>query len=152
MVDSIDEKMMLECLKLAEKGRGRVSPNPMVGSVIVKDQKVLGSGYHQFFGGPHAEVNASKSISDKESIRGSTVYVNLEPCAHYGKTPPCANLLVELGVKRVVIGCIDSFSKVRGKGVEILRKAGITVDVGVLEEKCIDLNRRFFHYHQSLVF
>ena len=147
MSKSVDEKMMLECLKLAEKGRGKVSPNPMVGSVIVKNDEIIGRGFHQVFGGPHAEVNAAESVLNKDLIKGATIYVNLEPCAHYGKTPPCAELLVKLEVKRVVIGCIDTFSKVHGKGIEILKKAGISVDIGVLESRCIDLNRRFFHFH-----
>ena len=98
MLDQFDKKMMEECLNLAEKGRGSVSPNPMVGSVIVKDQKIIGKGRHQVFGG-HAEVNAIEDVKDKESLKGSTVYVNLEPCAHYGKTPP-VDLLVKVGVKR----------------------------------------------------
>ena len=148
MSSLFDEKMMSECLNLAEKGRGRVSPNPLVGSVIVKDKEIIGRGFHQLFGGPHAEVNAAESVGNKELIKGATIYVNLEPCAHYGKTPPCAELLVKLGVKRVVVGCIDTFSKVQGKGVEILKKAGISVDLGVLEDKCVDLNKRFFHFHR----
>ena len=149
MSNSFDEKMMIECLNLAEKGRGRVSPNPLVGSVIVRGKKIIGRGFHQLFGGPHAEVNAAESVAHKDLIKGATIYVNLEPCAHYGKTPPCAELIVKLGVKRVVVGCIDTFSKVQGKGVEILKKAGISVNVGILEDQCLDLNRRFFHFHRS---
>ena len=146
---SFDQEMIERCLALAEKGRGLASPNPMVGSVVTYNKKIIGEGFHQQFGGPHAEVNAINSVKDKGLLKEATVYVNLEPCAHFGKTPPCADLLVNSGVKRVVIGCIDSFSEVSGKGIEKIKKAGIDITVGVLEKKCLDFNKRFFLFHRE---
>ena len=116
---------MQRALELAELGRGNVSPNPQVGCVIVYDDKIIGEGYHQKYGGPHAEVNAVNSVIDSEMLKKSTVYVTLEPCAHFGKTPPCANLLVEKQVKKVVIAATDSNPLVGGNGIEILKNAGI---------------------------
>lgn len=135
---------MERALQLAEQGRGRVSPNPMVGCVIVHDHKIIGEGYHQQYGGPHAEVNAINSVQNPDLLTESTCYVSLEPCAHHGKTPPCADLLVEKGVKRVVVGAMDSNPLVGGKGIEKLRNAGIDVLTGVLEKEARDLNVRFF--------
>lgn len=120
----------------------------MVGAVIVCNGEVIGEGYHRRFGGPHAEVNAVNSVADKERLRESTMYVTLEPCAHYGKTPPCAELIVRCGFKRVVVGCRDPFAKVNGLGIEILRRAGIDVEVGALEKECRDLNVRFMTAHK----
>ncbi len=135
---------MARALQLAEQGRGRVSPNPMVGCVIVHDHKIIGEGYHRQYGGPHAEVNAINSVQNLDFLTQSTCYVSLEPCAHHGKTPPCADLLIEKGVKRVVIGAMDSNPLVGGKGVEKLRNAGIEVVIGVLENEARALNARFF--------
>lgn len=135
---------MRRALELAEAGRGFVSPNPMVGCVIVNEDQIIGEGFHEIYGGPHAEVNAINSVKNLELLSESTAYVSLEPCAHWGKTPPCANLLVEKGLKKVVIGALDSNPLVGGKGVEILRKAGIEVVMGVLEKEARLQNRRFF--------
>ena len=131
-------------LELAIQGKGSVSPNPLVGCVIVKDDIIIGQGYHMKYGEPHAEPNAVNSVMNKEEIKGSDVYVTLEPCAHYGKTPPCANLLAGLHPKRVIIGAIDSNPLVENKGVKILEEAGIQVDIGILNSESIKMNRRFF--------
>jgi diaminohydroxyphosphoribosylaminopyrimidine deaminase/5-amino-6-(5-phosphoribosylamino)uracil reductase len=146
---STDEMFMQRCLELAAMGRDEVSPNPMVGCVIVCEDQIIGEGYHQKFGEAHAEVNAINSVENKELLKQSTVYVSLEPCSHHGKTPPCADLLIESGVKRVVVGVLDPHVKVAGKGVERLRNAGIEVETGVLENECRDLNRRFFVFHEK---
>ena len=138
---------MARCLQLAMNGRFGASPNPMVGAVIVHDGKIIGEGYHRQCGGPHAEVNAVRSVKEEQLLRESTMYVSLEPCAHYGKTPPCADMIVEKGIPRVVIGCRDSFDQVDGKGIQKLREAGVEVIVGVLEKECLELNRAFFTYH-----
>ncbi|MHA7130475.1 bifunctional diaminohydroxyphosphoribosylaminopyrimidine deaminase/5-amino-6-(5-phosphoribosylamino)uracil reductase RibD [Algoriphagus namhaensis] len=139
-----DESYMRRALELAELGRGHVSPNPMVGCVIVYDGKIIGEGYHREYGQAHAEVNAVHSVSDKDLLSKATVYVTLEPCAHFGKTPPCANLLVEKKVQRVVIAAVDSNPLVGGKGIQILKEAGIDVESGVLEKEARMQNRRFF--------
>ena len=144
---TIDEQYMARCLQLAVCGRTEAAPNPMVGAVIVHNNRIIGEGYHRQCGGPHAEVNAIAAVDDERLLRESTMYVNLEPCAHYGKTPPCADLIIKKGIPRVVVGCRDSFDQVDGKGIEKLRNAGIEVLVGILEEKCIALNRAFFTYH-----
>ena len=144
-----DERYMARCLQLAANGRFGAAPNPMVGAVIVHDGKIIGEGYHRQCGGPHAEVNAVRSVKDERLLRESTMYVSLEPCAHYGKTPPCADMIVEKGIPRVVIGCRDSFDQVDGKGIQKLRAAGIEVIVGVLERECLELNRAFFTYHSK---
>lgn len=146
---NFDEKYLLRCLELAKNGLGNVAPNPMVGCVIVFDGKIIGEGYHQEYGKAHAEVNAIHSVKDKTLLKKSTLYVNLEPCAHFGKTPPCANLIVEHHIPRVVIGCVDSFSEVSGKGIEKLKNAGIDVSVGVLEKESLELNKRFFTFHNK---
>lgn len=144
------ETTMHRCLELAIKGAGYAAPNPMVGCVIVdSDQNILGEGYHKQCGGPHAEVNAIYSVQDKSLLRDATLYVNLEPCAHHGKTPPCANLIVEMGIPRVVIGMKDPHEKVAGKGIEILRQAGIEVITGVEEKACRELNKRFITFHEK---
>ncbi|MDX5479157.1 MAG: bifunctional diaminohydroxyphosphoribosylaminopyrimidine deaminase/5-amino-6-(5-phosphoribosylamino)uracil reductase RibD [Cyclobacteriaceae bacterium] len=140
------QKFMLRALELAELGRGATSPNPMVGCVIVHEGKVIGEGYHEIYGGPHAEPNAIQSVQNKNLLPESTVYVTLEPCAHWGKTPPCANLLVEKQVKKVVVGALDSNPLVGGKGIQILRDAGIEVVTGILSDKIRNQNRRFFTY------
>lgn len=140
---------MLRCLQLARQGGGYTAPNPMVGAVLVCDDVIIGEGYHHRFGEPHAEPNAINSVVDKDLLKLSTLYVNLEPCSHYGKTPPCANLIVSSGIPRVVIGTLDPNPKVAGSGVEILRSAGIEVTVGVLEEECRKLNKRFFIFQEQ---
>ena len=142
-----DERYMARCLQLAMNGRFEAAPNPMVGAVIVHEGRIIGEGYHRQCGGPHAEVNAVRSVKDEHLLREATMYVSLEPCAHHGKTPPCADMIVEKGIPRVVIGCSDSFDQVDGKGIQKLREAGVEVTVGVLERECLELNRAFFTYH-----
>lgn len=142
-----EEVYMKRCLELAALGAGSASPNPMVGCVIVHHGRIIGEGWHRKYGGPHAEVNA---VADAEAngfgdlLRESTLYVNLEPCSHWGKTPPCADLIVEKRIPRVVVGCIDSYCEVSGRGVARMREAGIDVTVGMLERECLHFNRRFF--------
>lgn len=144
-----DEKYMRRCLQLAANGRMQARPNPMVGAVIVYDGRIIGEGYHVKCGEAHAEVNAFASVApeDERFLSRSTVYVSLEPCAHYGKTPPCADLIVSKGVRRCVVGCVDSFSKVSGRGIRKLEEAGIEVTVGVLEEECREINKCFFTFN-----
>ena len=139
-----DEKYMMRCIQLAQNGKLGAAPNPMVCAVVVCDGRIIGEGYHAKCGEAHAEVNAINSVKDESLLRRSTLYVSLEPCAHYGKTPPCAKLIVSKGIPKVVIGCQDPFSKVAGKGIEILKQAGCEVVVGVLEKACQDLNKAFF--------
>ena len=150
MID--DEKYMHRCIQLARNGQQNAKPNPMVGAVIVSaDGRIIGEGYHVRCGEGHAEVNAFASVrsEDEPLLSGATMYVSLEPCSHYGKTPPCADLIIKKGVRRVVVGCIDEFAEVQGRGIQKLRDAGITVEVGVLEKECKDLNRRFFTFHRE---
>ena len=143
----MDKEFMKRALDLAVNGIGKTNPNPLVGAVIVKDDRIIGQGWHERYGEAHAEVNAVKNAL--ESIESSTVYVNLEPCCHFGKTPPCTELLIEKKVKRVVVGTMDPNLLVAGKGVERLREAGIQVTTGVLEQDCKELNEVFFHYIQK---
>ena len=143
---------MRRCIQLAKNGQQNAKPNPMVGAVIVsRDGRIIGEGYHVRCGEGHAEVNAFASVSadDEQLLPEATIYVSLEPCSHYGKTPPCADLIIKKGVKRVVVGCIDPFAEVQGRGIQKLRDAGITVEVGVLEAECQALNRRFFTFHRE---
>ena len=142
-----DEKYMSRALQLALCGAYHASPNPMVGAVVVCDGQIVGEGFHRRCGEGHAEVNAVASVKNKAVLLDSTVYVTLEPCSHYGKTPPCAKLLIDCGVRRVVVGTLDPFEKVSGRGVQMLRDAGIDVTVGVLEDECRQLNHRFFKAH-----
>jgi len=147
-----DEKYMRRCIQLARNGQQNAKPNPMVGAVIVSaDGRIIGEGYHVRCGEGHAEVNAFASVrsEDEPLLSGATMYVSLEPCSHYGKTPPCADLIIKKGVRRVVVGCIDEFAEVQGRGIQKLRDAGITVEVGVLEKECKELNRRFFTFHRE---
>lgn len=139
----VDEKFMARCLELARCGRGNTSPNPMVGAVIVHNGKIIGEGYHRKCGEGHAEVNAIASVRDKRLLKDSTIYVSLEPCSHYGKTPPCAKLIIDMGIPRVVVGCVDPFPEVSGRGIRMLRDAGVEVVTGVLESQAIALNRPF---------
>lgn len=151
-----DERYMRRCLQLARNGRQNAKPNPMVGAVIVlplpsgEGGRILGEGYHVRCGEGHAEVNAFASVrpEDEALLSEATMYVSLEPCSHYGKTPPCADLIIKKGVKRVVVGCVDEFAEVQGRGIRKLRDAGIDVTVGVLEAECKALNRRFFTFHK----
>jgi len=142
-------KYISRCLQLAELGAGYVAPNPMVGAVLVCDDKIIGEGYHRHYGEAHAEPNAINSVKNTDLLKQSTLYVNLEPCSHYGKTPPCADLIVSSGIPRVVIGTLDPNPKVAGRGVEILRKVGVEVVVGVLEAECRELNKRFFIFQKQ---
>ncbi|MBI1838128.1 MAG: bifunctional diaminohydroxyphosphoribosylaminopyrimidine deaminase/5-amino-6-(5-phosphoribosylamino)uracil reductase RibD [Flavobacteriia bacterium] len=146
---SMNEIYMQRCIDLARLGEGNVAPNPMVGAVIVWKDKIIGEGYHQKYGNAHAEVNAIQAVEDKNLLKEATMYVSLEPCAHFGKTPPCANLIVKHQLKKVVIGCVDTFSSVSGKGIKILQNAGIEVQIGVLEQECRELNKRFFTFHEK---
>jgi diaminohydroxyphosphoribosylaminopyrimidine deaminase/5-amino-6-(5-phosphoribosylamino)uracil reductase len=146
---NIHEKYINRCIQLAKNGLGFTYPNPLVGSVIVLNNKIIGEGWHQKAGEPHAEVNAINSVKDKSLLKKATIYVNLEPCSHYGKTPPCANLIVENDIKKVVIGSVDSNSKVGGKGILHLQNNGCEVIVGVLEQECLNLNKRFFTFHNK---
>lgn len=141
---------MSRCLQLARCGRQNAQPNPMVGAVIVApDGRIIGEGYHVRCGEGHAEVNACASVrpEDEHLLHESTIYVSLEPCSHYGKTPPCAELLVSKGFRRCVVGCMDPFAKVQGRGIRRLQEAGMDVTVGVLEQECLELNRQFITFH-----
>lgn len=144
-----DEKYIKRCLQLAAKGLGNTYPNPMVGAVIAYNGEIIGEGYHEKAGEHHAEINAIQSVTNKNLLKDSTIYVSLEPCSHFGKTPPCAHKLVEVGFKKVVIGSLDSHEKVNGKGKQILEEAGIEVVSGILEEECKAINKRFFTFHHQ---
>ena len=144
-----DERFMARCLQLARHGELTTAPNPMVGAVIVHQGRIIGEGWHRRYGGPHAEVNAVCSVrpDDEALLPEATIYVSLEPCSHYGKTPPCAELLIRKGFKRVVVGSLDPNEKVAGRGIKMLREAGMEVVVGVLEDECRWLNRKFMTFH-----
>ncbi|MGB4413736.1 MAG: bifunctional diaminohydroxyphosphoribosylaminopyrimidine deaminase/5-amino-6-(5-phosphoribosylamino)uracil reductase RibD [Paludibacter sp.] len=143
------EQYMQRCLELGRQGNSYVAPNPMVGAVVVYNDTIIGEGYHHRYGQAHAEPNAIYSVKDPELLKKSTLYVNLEPCSHYGKTPPCADLIVKTGIPRVVIGTLDPNPKVSGRGIKILQAAGIEVIKGVLENECYELNKRFFTFHKE---
>ena len=143
----IHEKYIKRCLQLAKNGLIAAMPNPSVGCVIVLDDIIIGEGYTSAYGGNHAEVNAINSVKDKTVLKEATLYVSLEPCNHFGKTPPCSDLIVKCGIKKVVVGCIDPHDKVAGAGIEKLKNNGCVVLVGVLENECIESNKRFFTYH-----
>ncbi|HAC22572.1 MAG TPA: bifunctional diaminohydroxyphosphoribosylaminopyrimidine deaminase/5-amino-6-(5-phosphoribosylamino)uracil reductase RibD, partial [Porphyromonadaceae bacterium] len=145
----IEEKYMRRCITLARNGAGFVSPNPMVGAVVVCDNKIIGEGYHAKCGEAHAEVNAIASVRDKELLKRSTIYVSLEPCSHHGKTPPCAELIIKMQIPRVVVGSKDPFPQVAGRGIAMLRAAGIDVVEGVLKNECDELNKTFMHCHTA---
>ena len=142
-----DEKYIARCIQLASNGLCNAAPNPMVGAVVVHNDVIIGEGYHVRCGEAHAEVNAIRSVKNKALLKESTIYVSLEPCSHYGKTPPCADLIIKEGIPRVVVGCLDPFSLVAGRGIEKLRNAGIDVTVGVLEKDCQQLIRRFVTFN-----
>ncbi|MFA5781673.1 MAG: bifunctional diaminohydroxyphosphoribosylaminopyrimidine deaminase/5-amino-6-(5-phosphoribosylamino)uracil reductase RibD [Bacteroidales bacterium] len=137
------------CITLAENGLGNVAPNPMVGCVIVHNGRIIAEGYHREYGSPHAEVNAINSVKDTELLKSSTLFVNLEPCVHFGKTPPCTDLIIRIGIPKVVIGNVDTYREVAGKGIRKLKSAGIEVISGILDDECRELNRRFFTYHEK---
>ena len=149
MEENIDKKYMRMAIELAKKGEGAVNPNPLVGAVVVKDGKVVGKGYHRFFGGPHAEVYALEEAG-KEAF-GATIYVTLEPCSHYGKTPPCAKKIIDMGIKKCFVGSSDPNPQVAGKGVAMLKKAGIEVVESVLKDECDKLNQVFFKYIKTKI-
>ena len=143
----MDSIYMTRCLQLAANGKSTCSPNPMVGAVVVHQGRIIGEGWHRKAGEPHAEPNAIYSVKNQELLKESTLYVSLEPCSHYGKTPPCADLIIEKGIPRVVIGCLDVFPLVSGRGESKLRAAGIDVTVGVEEAACLNMNKHFFLFH-----
>lgn len=143
------EQYIKRCLEIAQKGIGFTRPNPSVGAVLVVGDKIIGEGFTSPYGGNHAEVNAINSVSDKELLKQAIIYVTLEPCSHFGKTPPCSDLIIESGIKKVVIGCRDTNSLVAGKGIEKLENAGCDVIVGVLEKECLEHHRRFFTFQNK---
>ena len=145
----VNEKYMRRCIDLALKAQGFTYPNPMVGAVIVHNDKIIGEGFHLKAGEPHAEVVAINSVKDKELLKNSTIYVSLEPCSHHGKTPPCADLIIYCGIPNIVVGTPDSNAKVSGEGIRKLKTAGRNVTVGVLQKECRYINRRFFTYHEK---
>lgn len=146
---TIHETYMHRCIGLASQASGHVAPNPMVGAVLVHESEIIGEGYHQVYGGPHAEVNCIDSVNETNwhLISKSALYVSLEPCAHFGKTPPCADLIIRHNIKKVIIGCRDPFTEVNGKGIEKLLAAKVDVTTGILEKECKELNKRFFTFH-----
>lgn len=146
---NIHEKYIKRCINLAENGFGTTFPNPMVGSVIVYENQIIGEGWHKKAGEPHAEVNAIRSVKDKSLLKKATIYVSLEPCSHFGKTPPCCDLIIEHQIPNVVVGTVDPNEKVAGNGIKKLIAAGANVTVGVLEKECNELNKRFFTFHQQ---
>ena len=143
------ETFMKRCIELATNGAGNVAPNPMVGCVIVHEGKIIGEGFHKKFGEAHAEVNAIRSVSDQALLRQSTLYVNLEPCSYFGKTPPCTDLIIEKKIPEVIIGCLDPNPLVAGTGAQQLQTSNIKLQIGILETECRKLNKRFFTFHQK---
>ncbi|MRX41503.1 bifunctional diaminohydroxyphosphoribosylaminopyrimidine deaminase/5-amino-6-(5-phosphoribosylamino)uracil reductase RibD [Flavobacterium sp. LC2016-23] len=146
---NIQEKYIQRCIELARNGFGTTYPNPMVGSVIVYEDRIIGEGWHKKAGEPHAEVNAIRSVKDKSLLKKATIYVSLEPCSHFGKTPPCCDLIIEHKIPNVVVGTVDPNEKVAGRGIKKIIEAGANVTVGVLEKECNELNKRFFTFHQK---
>ena len=145
----IHEKYIRRCLELAKNGLGTTYPNPMVGSVIVHNDTIIGEGWHKKSGEPHAEVNAIHSVKDSSLLKKATIYVSLEPCSHFGKTPPCCDLIIKNQIPNVVIGTVDPNPKVAGKGIQKIIESGVNVTVGILEKECFELNKRFFTFHQK---
>ena len=146
---NIHQKYIKRCIELAKNGLGTTYPNPMVGSVVVYENKIIGEGWHRKSGEPHAEVNAINSVIDKSLLSQATIYVSLEPCSHFGKTPPCCDLIIESRIPNVVVGTIDTNSRVSGTGIRRLQENGVNVTVGVLESECYKLNKRFFTFHNK---
>ena len=146
---NIHQKYIKRCIELAKNGLGTTYPNPMVGSVVVYENKIIGEGWHRKSGEPHAEVNAINSVADKSLLSKATIYVSLEPCNHFGKTPPCCDLIIENRIPNVVVGTIDTNSKVSGTGIRRLQENGVNVTVGVSESECCELNKRFFTFHNK---
>ena len=146
---NIHEKYIKRCIELAQNGLGTTYPNPLVGSVIVHNNSIIGEGWHQKAGEAHAEVNAINSVKDEKLLKKASIYVSLEPCSHFGKTPPCSDLIIAKGIKNVIIGTMDPFAKVAGRGIKKLMDAGCQVKVGVLENECLELNKRFFTFHKK---
>ncbi len=144
----VENKYMARCISLAQGGAGNVAPNPMVGAVVVHQGRIIGEGYHRRCGEAHAEVNAITSVKDESLLKEATIYVSLEPCSHYGKTPPCAELIIRKQIPRVVVGCLDPFPEVSGRGVRMLREAGVEVVTGVMEREAWELNRDFMTFQQ----
>lgn len=145
----MNEMFMRRCLDLAISGAGNVSPNPLVGAVIVFNKKIIGEGYHKKYGQPHAEANAINSVKNISLLKDSSIYVNLEPCSHFGKTPPCSDLIIKSGIKKVVIGTVDTCSRVAGSGINKLEKSACNVITGVLEKECREINKRFFCFNEK---
>lgn len=146
---TVAEKYMLRCLELAQNGLGTTYPNPMVGAVVVYEGKIIGEGWHQKSGTPHAEVHAINSVKDKSFLKKATLYVNLEPCSHFGKTPPCCDLILQNEIPNIVVGTVDHNPKVAGSGIQKLIDNGRKVSVGILEKQCKALNKRFFTFHEK---
>ncbi|WP_100612292.1 bifunctional diaminohydroxyphosphoribosylaminopyrimidine deaminase/5-amino-6-(5-phosphoribosylamino)uracil reductase RibD [Confluentibacter lentus] len=146
---NIHEKYIKRCIEIAKNGLGSTRPNPMVGCIIVHNNNIIGEGFTSAYGGNHAEVNAINSVVDKHLLKDSTLYVTLEPCSHFGKTPPCSDLIIKYNIPNVVIGCIDDNIKVAGKGIEKLKNAGCQVTVGILEKECKEHHKRFFTFHNK---
>ncbi|CAD0007897.1 bifunctional diaminohydroxyphosphoribosylaminopyrimidine deaminase/5-amino-6-(5-phosphoribosylamino)uracil reductase RibD [Flavobacterium chungangense] len=146
---NIHEKYIKRCIELAQNGFGNTYPNPMVGSVIVYEDKIIGEGWHKKAGEPHAEVNAIRSVKDKSLLKNATIYVSLEPCSHFGKTPPCCDLIIEHKIPTVVVGTVDPNEKVAGRGIKKIIESGASVIVGILENECYELNKRFFTFHNK---
>ncbi len=144
-----DKEFMVRCLELARKGLGNTAPNPMVGCVLVAGGRIIGQGYHREYGGPHAEANAIASVRKPDMLASSTLYVNLEPCSHHGRTPPCSDLILEKGIPRVVVGTEDPNRLVSGRGITRLQDHGVKVSLGTGEKECLELNRRFYTYHKN---
>lgn len=148
-MDTKDEQYHLRCINLAYNGLGRVAPNPMVGAILIVDDKIIGEGFHSHYGGVHAEVQAVNHVKDETLLKSSTLLVNLEPCSHYGKTPPCSRMIIDKQIKKVIIGEIDPFPKVAGKGVKMLQKANVEVSFGLRRAESRFINRRFFTFHEK---
>jgi diaminohydroxyphosphoribosylaminopyrimidine deaminase/5-amino-6-(5-phosphoribosylamino)uracil reductase len=143
----VEELWMHRALQLAALGLGKVQPNPMVGAVIVHNERIIGEGFHQQYGAPHAEVNTINALENQELLKESTLYVNLEPCSHFGKTPPCTSLIIEKKIPKVVVGIKDPNQNVNGKGIKMLKDAGVEVVENVLQDECLKFNKRYFTYH-----
>jgi diaminohydroxyphosphoribosylaminopyrimidine deaminase/5-amino-6-(5-phosphoribosylamino)uracil reductase len=149
MMKNFDKQIMKRCIQLAKNGFGTTYPNPMVGCVLVYQNRIIAEGWHKKAGEPHAEVNTISQIKNPEILKKSALYVSLEPCSHFGKTPPCSDLIIRSGIPKVIVGTVDPFSEVNGSGIQKMKNAGIEVKLGILEKECRDLNKRFFTFHQK---